>query len=53
MNALPEGLNIEELLEDIRKLKARVRKQGRRIAELEQAAQRRRIAQQQAYVTEF
>jgi len=33
--ALPEGLNIEELLEDIKKLKATVRKQGRRIAKLE------------------
>lgn len=37
VNALPEGLNIEELLEDIKKLKATVRKQGRRIAKLEQA----------------
>ena len=35
--ALPEGLNIEELLEDIKKLKATVRKQGRRIAKLETA----------------
>ena len=33
--ALPEGLNIDELLEDIKKLKATVRKQGRRIAKLE------------------
>ena len=39
VNALPEGLNIEELLEDIKKLKATVRKQGRRIAKLEQAAE--------------
>ena len=34
---LPDGLNIEELLEDIKKLKATVRKQGRRIAKLETA----------------
>lgn len=34
---LPEGVNIEELLEDIKKLKATVRKQGRRIAKLEAA----------------
>ena len=33
---LPEGLNVEELLEDIKKLKATVRKQGRRIAKLEE-----------------
>ena len=37
VNAMPDGLNIEELLEDIKKLKATVRKQGRRIAKLEQA----------------
>lgn len=37
--ALPEGLNIEELLEDIKKLKATVRKQGRRIAKLEAAVE--------------
>ena len=53
MNALPEGLNIGELLADIKKLITTVRKQGRRIAEFEQAAQRRRIAQQQAFTTEF
>lgn len=34
---LPDGVNIDELLEDIKKLKATVRKQGRRIAKLEAA----------------
>jgi hypothetical protein len=32
---LPEGLNIQEILDDIKKLKATVKKQGRRIAHLE------------------
>lgn len=36
-NVLPEGINVDELLEDIKKLKATVRKQGRRIAKLESA----------------
>lgn len=34
---LPDGVDIEELLDDIKKLKATVRKQGRRIAKLEAA----------------
>jgi hypothetical protein len=37
--SLPDDVNIEELLEDIKKLKATVRKQGRRIAKLEAKAQ--------------
>ena len=32
---LAEGLNIQEILDDIKKLKATVKKQGRRIAHLE------------------
>lgn len=32
---LPEGLNVQELLDDIKKMKATIKKQGRRIAQLE------------------
>ena len=42
VNLLPEYLNIGELLEDIKNLIATIRKQGRRIAQLKQAAKRRR-----------
>jgi len=33
---LPDGLNLSDVLDDIKKLKATVKKQGRRIAQLEQ-----------------
>lgn len=38
VGALPDGVDINELLDDIKKLKATVRKQGRRIAKLEAVA---------------
>ena len=53
VNALPEGLNIREMFEDIKRMKATLRQQAKRIAQLEQAAQRRKIAQQQAFITPF
>lgn len=34
--SLPDGMNLQEILDDIKKLKATVKKQGRRIAHLEQ-----------------
>ena len=45
MNASPDGLNIGELLEDRKELNATFRKQGRKIAELDQPALPRRVAQ--------